>query len=106
MYLYADYEIAPRRTVGIGQQPVYPDPRPHPAVDRWTLVHALTGFTLGALGVPPALALALALGYEVVEANTNIRPSFFMSTRPEGAANVAVDLLVFSAGLAAGVAVR
>lgn len=105
MYLYHPSEPDPAPST-LGQPPVYPDSRPHPAFDAWTPVHVAAGFLLGACGVPPGIALSLALGWELVEAETNIRPAFFNSKRPEGAANVAVDVLSFTAGLVVGEAIR
>lgn len=77
-----------------------PKPLNEAPVDGWTAVHAGVGVGAGLVGASLPLSMAGAVAYEVVEyAHEWPKGSkLFGSKRPESAANIAVDLLVFAGG--------
>lgn len=68
--------------------------------DSWSAVHALSGVTLGLLGVPLGWTIVIASTYEVIEyAHEWPRGSIlFGSKRPESALNIAADMLLLLGG--------
>lgn len=78
------------------------------AVDSWTLVHLGTGLISGLIGLPFWAAISVATAYEVVEYMHEWPKGsiLFGSKQPESPANVAVDMLAFSAGWGIGARVR
>lgn len=75
------------------------------AIDPWTLVHVAAGLAAGLMDLPYAPALGAAVAYEVIEQHaesTGAGRRLFKTSGPESPANVAVDLVVFAAGMYAG----
>ncbi len=69
--------------------------------DGWTLLHTATGYAMAKAGVPEAVAVALAVLYEIVEQPvlaSETGRNFFNASGPEGYGNQAVDVLVFWLG--------
>ena len=70
------------------------------AVDTWTIAHVAVGALAGVAGVPALPLFLAAAGYEVLEQVVERSPMgrrVFGTIGPEGAANVAADLLVLGA---------
>lgn len=75
------------------------------AIDPWTLVHVAAGLAAGLMDLPYAPALGAAVAYEVLEQkaeSTGVGQAIFNTSGPESPANIAVDLVVFAAGMYAG----
>lgn len=79
-------------------------------VDKWTIVHVASGFVAGRVSdVPPVLAMAGAVAYEVAEQAVESTPegqAAFGSSGPESVTNAMVDLVVFGLAFAVGRALR
>ena len=73
------------------------------AIDRFTLAHYSVGLAYGLLGLHPALALTLAIGWEVVETSLKRRyggTRFFPHTSPDSMVNATVDAVAVMGGYA------
>lgn len=69
-------------------------------VDKWSAVHALTGLSMGLLGIPPKLAIPGAVLYEVVE-YAHEWPNgstIFGSKGPESPQNLFGDMVLYTGG--------
>lgn len=74
-------------------------PGPLPLADRFTLGHGMVGACLGLAGVPWWFALAVAVGWDVIE-NPLKRalPRVFPDQRPDTLPHVAVDISAWMLG--------
>jgi len=67
-------------------------------IDKWTLVHAGSGYAFAKAGISEPTSVALALLYEIVEQpflSSDTGRNFFNASGPEAFGNQAVDVLVF-----------
>ena len=72
-------------------------------VDRFTLLHAGSGFVAGRLGLPPALAIGGALLFELLEDGWKTQyPRAFPNPSHDSKENALVDVLAFVAAFYAG----
>ncbi len=61
-------------------------------VDRFTLVHALSGVIAGRLGVSPPVLIAIAVGWELVERPLKESyPAFFPNPSQDSFVNATCD---------------
>jgi hypothetical protein len=67
--------------------------------DRFTLAHLVLGFVAGELGASPLQAVAVAVGWELVETPLKrAAPAVFPHASADTLANATVDALAFMAG--------
>lgn len=74
-------------------------------IDPWTAVHGGTGLAVGLLGVHMGVALAAAIGYELLERRLQRNESgrtLFNASNPESLGNQIVDVAVFAGGVYLG----
>ena len=74
-------------------------------IDPWTAVHAGTGLAAGLLGIHIGIALAAAIGYELLEhqlQNNASGRNLFNVSNPESLGNQIVDVAVFTGGVYLG----
>lgn len=77
------------------------------AVDRFTLVHGAVGAGLGALGLPWWAAIAVTLGWELVERPLKDHyPQMFPHSTQDTMDNVVGDVAAFMLGWGGGRTVR
>lgn len=68
-------------------------------VDRFTLAHLVGGFIAGELGAPPAVAVAVAVGWELLERPLKrAAPGAFPNPSQDSLSNAAVDAAAFLGG--------
>lgn len=69
------------------------------AIDKWTVVHGTYGLAFGLFGVRPTPAITTAVLYDVAEwyHEWPRGSAFFGSKGPESPANIAGDLVAFTA---------
>lgn len=67
-------------------------------LDRWSVVHLVSGWAMGLLGIKGPLAWSLVIAYDAIEQAIERGPNPFGSGQPETFDNILGDTILWAAG--------